>query len=110
MFSKGNASERHRIGNLNCQNEVILDLYAGIGYFTLPFLIGGKAKIVHACEWNPSSIIALKYVLFLLLKILPGAYLSLVSTWVATTGSRAEYAIVSSSILYQLFFLLISIY
>ena len=33
-----------RVGNFKCENETIVDLYAGIGYFTLPFLVNGKAK------------------------------------------------------------------
>merc|ERR1711981_1497904 len=40
--------------------EVVVDLFAGIGYFVLPYLLRAKAKHVHACEWNPSSVIALK--------------------------------------------------
>ena len=39
---------------------IVIDLYAGIGYFTLPYLIHGKAKFVYACEWNPDSVKALK--------------------------------------------------
>ena len=38
MFSWGNLSEKLRMGNLNCKNDVIVDLFAGIGYFVLPFL------------------------------------------------------------------------
>ncbi|KAK6642263.1 hypothetical protein RUM44_013986 [Polyplax serrata] len=60
MFSAGNSKERHRIANLSCENEVVVDLFAGIGYFTLPFLIHAKASFVHACEWNPVACIALK--------------------------------------------------
>ena len=40
--------------------EVIVDLYAGIGYYTIPFLVHGGASCVHACEWNPNSTTALK--------------------------------------------------
>ena len=32
---------------------------AGIGYFTLPYLVHAKAKHVHACEWNPRAVEAL---------------------------------------------------
>jgi tRNA wybutosine-synthesizing protein 3 len=39
MFSWGNLSEKLRMGNLECKDEVIVDLFAGIGYFTLPFLV-----------------------------------------------------------------------
>ncbi len=38
--------------------EAIVDLYAGIGYYTLPFLVAAGAEIVHACEWNPNSVAA----------------------------------------------------
>jgi hypothetical protein len=61
MFSRGNISEKIRFGKLVRENDVILDMYAGIGYYTLPALIYGKAKHVYACEWNPDAIIALKY-------------------------------------------------
>ena len=37
----------------------MVDLYAGIGYFTIPFIKGG-ASHVHACEMNPNSIAALR--------------------------------------------------
>ena len=33
---------------------------AGIGYFTLPFLVYGHARHVYACEWNPDSLEALR--------------------------------------------------
>jgi tRNA wybutosine-synthesizing protein 3 len=39
MFSSGNLSEKLRMGQLNCRNEVVVDLFAGIGYFVLPFLV-----------------------------------------------------------------------
>lgn len=39
MFSWGNLSEKLRMGALDCKEEVIVDLFAGIGYFTLPFLV-----------------------------------------------------------------------
>ncbi|KAJ3683789.1 hypothetical protein LUZ60_014016 [Juncus effusus] len=60
MFSWGNRSEKIRIGSLNCRDEIVVDLFAGIGYFTLPFLVKAKAKLVYACEWNPNALIALR--------------------------------------------------
>lgn len=39
MFSSGNTTVRQRMGELDCTGEVVLDLYAGIGYYTLPFLV-----------------------------------------------------------------------
>ena len=42
------------------KGETIVDLYCGVGYYTIPFLLHGKAEHVHACEWNPNSIISIK--------------------------------------------------
>ena len=73
MWSAGNVTERGRIANENHEGEKILDLYAGIGYYTLPFLSEGArgpsgerangrgAAHVVACEWNPDAIRALKW-------------------------------------------------
>lgn len=33
---------------------------SGIGYFTLPYLVHAQAGHVHACEWNPAAVEALK--------------------------------------------------
>ncbi|XP_059317523.1 tRNA wybutosine-synthesizing protein 2/3/4-like isoform X1 [Lycium ferocissimum] len=60
MFSWGNLSEKLRMGNFDCKDEVIVDLFAGIGYFVLPFLVRAKAKFVYACEWNPHAVEALR--------------------------------------------------
>ena len=73
MWSAGNVTERGRIANANHEDEKILDLYAGIGYYTLPFLSEGAkgpngergqgrgAAHVVACEWNENAIRALKW-------------------------------------------------
>ncbi|WCJ20164.1 tRNA wybutosine-synthesizing protein 2/3/4 [Euphorbia peplus] len=60
MFSWGNLSEKLRMAHLKCEDEVIVDLFAGIGYFVLPFLVRARAKFVYACEWNPHAVEALK--------------------------------------------------
>ncbi|PHT48934.1 tRNA wybutosine-synthesizing protein 2/3/4 [Capsicum baccatum] len=60
MFSWGNISEKLRMGHFDCKDEVIVDLFAGIGYFVLPFLVRAKAKLVYACEWNPHAVEALR--------------------------------------------------
>ncbi|KAH0631003.1 hypothetical protein JD844_004464 [Phrynosoma platyrhinos] len=49
-----------RIASLRCAGEIVVDLYAGIGYFTLPYLVHAGAAFVHACEWNPYAVEALK--------------------------------------------------
>lgn len=61
MFSAGNLAERGRIGGLDCTGETVLDLYAGIGYYTLPLLVRAGAAKVHACEWSKDAIHALKH-------------------------------------------------
>ena len=56
MFSSGNTTERQRAGTLvDGKSEVIVDLFAGIGYFTLPFLVKGGALKVIACDWNADA-------------------------------------------------------
>lgn len=55
MFSRGNVTEKIRFGALVQAGERVLDLYAGIGYFTLPALVHGRAEVVVCCEWNPRA-------------------------------------------------------
>ncbi|NXH26138.1 TYW2 protein, partial [Myiagra hebetior] len=65
MFSPGNITEKLRVASLRCSGEVLVDLYAGIGYFTLPFLVHAGAAFVHACEWNSHAVEALHRTLVL---------------------------------------------
>jgi tRNA G37 N-methylase Trm5 len=37
------------MGQLAGVNETIVDLYAGIRYFTLPFIVHCHARHVHTC-------------------------------------------------------------
>jgi len=60
MFSCGNVTEKIRIGNLDCTGQTVVDLFAGIGYFVLPYLVHAGARIVYACEWNPDAADALR--------------------------------------------------
>lgn len=60
MFSAGNITEKIRVGNFDCRGQTVVDLYAGIGYFVLPYLVHSKAVLVYACEWNENAIEALK--------------------------------------------------
>lgn len=50
MFSWGNRSEKLRMGSLDCTNEVVVDLFSGIGYFVLPFLVKYVSLPLEACE------------------------------------------------------------
>lgn len=60
MFSSGNITEKLRVAQLDCSGETVVDIYAGIGYFTLPYLVHAHAKTVHACEWNERAVEGLK--------------------------------------------------
>lgn len=60
MFSSGNITEKIRVGNFDCSGQTVVDLYAGIGYFVLPYLVHAKAAMVHACEWNENAVEALR--------------------------------------------------
>ena len=60
MFSAGNINERRRMGEIIIKNDIIVDLYAGIGYYSLPILTNQMAKHVYSFEWNPIAISALR--------------------------------------------------
>jgi tRNA wybutosine-synthesizing protein 2 len=60
MFSSGNISERLRMAEQNCSGEVIVDMFAGIGYFTLPLAVYTQPEKVYACEINPLAVEYLK--------------------------------------------------
>jgi tRNA wybutosine-synthesizing protein 2 len=53
MFSSGNMEERIRMANISNKNETVVDLFAGIGYFTIPIAYYSKPKRIFACEKNP---------------------------------------------------------
>ena len=61
MFCSGNITEKLRIAKFDCSGETVVDLFAGIGYFTLPYLVHARAERVVACEWNPASVAALRH-------------------------------------------------
>jgi len=53
MFSSGNMDERIRMAKISNKDEVVVDLFAGIGYFTLPIAVYSRPKKIFACEKNP---------------------------------------------------------
>lgn len=61
MFSSGNGTEKARMGNLGVRGETVVDLFAGIGYYTLQLLKNAGVGRVYACEWNPNSCAALRH-------------------------------------------------
>lgn len=55
MWSKGNNNERLRIAKLVGDGETVIDMFAGIGYFTIPIGVHSNASGVTAIEINPNS-------------------------------------------------------
>ena len=49
------------ISTIPTEGDIVVDLYCGIGYYTLPFLVHAKVGHVHALEWNPYSMAFLRY-------------------------------------------------
>lgn len=55
MWSKGNHRERIRLISKVQKGEVVVDMFAGIGYFSIPLAKHSKAKKIYAIELNPVS-------------------------------------------------------
>lgn len=54
MFSAGNLKERMRM-SLFGKDEFVVDMFAGIGYFTLPMAVHSRPRKVMAIELNPNA-------------------------------------------------------
>ncbi len=52
MFSPGNLQERMRTSRLG-KGEFVVDMFAGIGYFSLPMAVHSRPRRVMAIELNP---------------------------------------------------------
>lgn len=55
MWSKGNNNERLRIVKLVEDDETVLDMFAGIGYFSIPIGVHSNAEKIISIEINPNS-------------------------------------------------------
>jgi tRNA wybutosine-synthesizing protein 2 len=53
IFSSGNIDERERIAIIPGPDEIIVDMFAGIGYFSLPIAVHSRPQKIYACELNP---------------------------------------------------------
>lgn len=52
MFSPGNMHERIRMSRLG-HDDLVVDMFAGIGYFTLPMAVHSRPRKIIAIELNP---------------------------------------------------------
>jgi tRNA wybutosine-synthesizing protein 2 len=59
MFSGGNLAEKERMSKLG-KNETVVDMFAGIGYFSIPMAVHSKPKKIISIEINPVSFCYLK--------------------------------------------------
>ena len=60
MFAKGNLSERVRYPKMVKEGEIIVDMFAGLGYFSLPMAKLSKPKKIYSIEINSVSFNFLK--------------------------------------------------
>lgn len=54
MYSQGNLAERKRMSRPG-KGEVVIDMFAGIGYFSIPMAVHAKPQKIFAIEINPVS-------------------------------------------------------
>jgi tRNA wybutosine-synthesizing protein 2 len=55
MFSTGNAYERRRIAELVSPGEVVVDLFAGVGQFSIPIAVHARPSRVYSIEMNQAA-------------------------------------------------------
>lgn len=55
MFAKGNLNERARYPKIVKKGEIVIDMFAGIGYFSLPIAKLSNAEKIYSIELNPVS-------------------------------------------------------
>ncbi|HIQ32868.1 MAG TPA: class I SAM-dependent methyltransferase family protein [Methanothermococcus okinawensis] len=55
MWSMGNIEERKRMAHISNPKEVVVDMFAGIGYFSIPMAKYSKPKKIYGVEINPEA-------------------------------------------------------
>ncbi len=55
MFSSGNIDERVRIAKVPEKGETIVDMFAGIGYFSLPMAVHSQPEKIYSLEINDTA-------------------------------------------------------
>jgi len=56
MFSSGNFRERVRMSRACRPGEVVVDMFAGIGYFSVPMAVHSRPGKIFSCEVNPEAL------------------------------------------------------
>lgn len=60
MFSPGNVHVRTSVRNMDLRGKRVIDMFSGIGYFSLGIAKYSSPDEVHSCEINPTSFRFLK--------------------------------------------------
>jgi tRNA wybutosine-synthesizing protein 2 len=60
MFSPGNINTRSKMKYVSLTDYIVLDMFCGIGYFSLPVLSNSHPSMMIMCDINPDSIYYLK--------------------------------------------------
>ena len=55
MFSQGNLNERRFLATLVKKGEIVVDMFAGMGYFSLPIAKHSDVEQIYSIELNPTS-------------------------------------------------------
>jgi len=55
MFCLGNSFERLRLAGLVSDGEIVVDMFAGVGQFTIPITVLANPEKVYAIEINPEA-------------------------------------------------------
>lgn len=55
MWSKGNTTERKRMSKIAGDGETVVDMFAGIGYFSIPMAVHSNPLKIYSIEINPVS-------------------------------------------------------
>jgi len=53
MFSSGNIDERIRMATICERDDIVVDMFAGIGYFSIPMAVHSKPAEIYSIEISP---------------------------------------------------------
>lgn len=53
MFSSANHDERIRMASLDCNGELVADMFAGIGHLSMPIAVHSSPRLIAAAEIDP---------------------------------------------------------